>query len=216
MVEWPWEILNNISNFWIFKALSGQNLEFSIFQLCDLAMLNFIKMLLLTTVNARRDIFEWLIKNGNFVSDSIELRRTKDYRGVFSKKFIAKDEIIMKIFPENLIIYNDEWRDWERFNKKIRLYFPKMRKKNFVLHLKKNEKIYAIDSTYSFTSGTLMALHLIAESRRFVLLSRCRHDDCTASGPWNRFCKQLDLSISCMTFRYYPKIYFNAHFWNHN
>ena len=87
-------------------------------------------MLLLTTVNARRDIFEWLIKNENFVSGSIELRKDKDYRGVFSKKFIAKDEIIMKIFPENLIIYNDEWRDWERFNKKkIRLYFPKIRKK---------------------------------------------------------------------------------------
>ena len=66
-------------------------------------MLNFILILLLTTVNARRDIFEWLIKNENFVSESIELRRNKDYRGVFSKEFIAKD---------------DEFRDWERLNKK--------------------------------------------------------------------------------------------------
>ena len=140
MVEWPWEILNNISNFWIFKALSGQNLEFSIFQLCDLAMLNFIKMLLLTTVNARRDIFEWLIKNGNFVSDSIELRRTKDYRGVFSKKFIAKDEIIMKIFPENLIIYNDEWRDWERFNKKKSGFIFQKWEKKILFYISKRMK----------------------------------------------------------------------------
>ena len=81
-------------------------------------MLNFILILLLTTVNARRDIFEWLIKNENFVSESIELRRNKDYRGVFSKEFIAKDEILMIIFPENLIIYDDEFRDWERLNKK--------------------------------------------------------------------------------------------------
>ena len=58
-------------------------------------MLNFILILLLTTVNARRDIFEWLIKNENFVSESIELRRNKDYRGVFSKEFIAKDEMGM-------------------------------------------------------------------------------------------------------------------------
>ena len=140
MVEWPWEILNNISNFWIFKAVSGQNLEFSIFQLCDLAMLNFIKMLLLTIVNARRDIFEWLIKNGNFVSDTIELRRNKDYRGVFPKKFIAKDEIIMKIVPENLIIYNDEWRDWERFNKKNQTLFSKNEKKKFCFTSQKEWK----------------------------------------------------------------------------
>ena len=86
-------------------------------------------MLLLTTVNARRDIFEWLIKNENFVSDSLELRRNKDYRGVFSKKFIAKNEIVMKIFPDNLIIYNDEWRDWERFNKKSDLIFQKFEEK---------------------------------------------------------------------------------------
>ena len=82
-------------------------------------MLNFILLLLLTTVNARRDIFEWIIKNENFVSDSIELRRNKDYRGVFSKKFIGKNESLMIIYPENLIIYGDEWRDWERLNKKI-------------------------------------------------------------------------------------------------
>ena len=81
-------------------------------------MLNFVLILLLTSVNARRDIFEWLIKNENFVSESIELRRNKDYRGVFSKEFIPKDEILMIIFPENLIIYDDEFRDWERLNKK--------------------------------------------------------------------------------------------------
>ena len=52
--------------------------------------------------------------------------------------------------------------------KKNQTLFSKNKKKRFVLHLRKNEKIYAIDSTYSFTSGTLMALHLIAESRRFV------------------------------------------------